>query len=218
MQSYTLDEARRIVMQCAKQYQANLLDRMFIVIYKDGIDHIIKDIEIKFSKRNYQHLTGIELIDDNGNLREHVSELFYTKCVNNRLSKTEIRLKKDGTTNLKLAALPVIMGIHKVTKIAGDFNNVRPYLVADKVVGNVNFSLGLKQVDSYYVPASALLENIKQLTDVQSQVLAVISKEAGEHIFSNIRHVAKGVDLNCLSIPTEIAEKINLEHYRAKVK
>ena len=62
MQSYTLEEARRIVMQCAKQYQANLLDKQFILIYRDRNDNKVKALEIKFEKGNYQHLTGIEMI------------------------------------------------------------------------------------------------------------------------------------------------------------
>lgn len=218
MQSYTLEEARRIVMQCAKQYKANLLDKQFILIYRDGNDNQVKSLELVFEKGNYQHLTGIELIDENGNVREHVSELFYSKCLNNQLAKDEIQFKKNGTTNLKLMALPVMMGIHKVTKIAGDFNFSRPYLVADKVIGNINFCLGLRLIDEYYVPVSALLEDIKQLTNVQSQVLAILSKELTEDTYSNIRHVAKGLNLNNLTISDDIMKKISLENYVPKEK
>ena len=60
MHSYTLDEARNIVMRCAKQYEKNLLGRSFLVIYRDRVDNVIKELEIHFEKDNYQHLTGIE--------------------------------------------------------------------------------------------------------------------------------------------------------------
>lgn len=216
MQSYSIEEARRIVMQCAKQYDKNLLNQKFLIIYRDKSDNIIKYIELFFSKENYQHLTGLEMIDANGNIREHVSELFYVKCLNNTLSKKEIRFKKDGTTNLKLAALPVIMTIHKVTKITGNYNYIRAYLRADKLIGNVNFCLGLKQTGSHYVPVSALLENIKNLTDVSSQVLAVLSKKSYENIYKNIRHVAKGLNLNNIKIPEDIMTKICLDDYISK--
>lgn len=218
MQSYTLEEARRIVMKYAKQYQINLLGKKFIFIYRDRSDNQVKAFELKFEKGNYQHITGIEMIDEDGNMREHVSKLFYSKCLNNKLSKEEIQFKKDGTTNLKLLALPVMMGIHKVTKIAGDYDYSRPYLVADKVIGNVNFCLGLRLADEYYVPTSALLEDIKKLTKVQSQVLAILSKEQGEDIYSNIRHVAKGLNLNNIKIPGDVSEKISLENYIPKNK
>jgi len=81
MHSYTLDEARNIVMRCAKQYERNLLNKKFLIIYRDKKDNLVKSLEIHFGKENYQHLTGIELVDKRGNVRKHVAELFYEKCV-----------------------------------------------------------------------------------------------------------------------------------------
>ena len=215
MHSYTLDEARSIVMRCAKRYDSNLLNKKFLIIYRDRKDNLVKSLEIYFGKENYQHLTGIELVDKRGNVRKHVAELFYEKCVNNKLRKDEIKVKSDGTTNLKLAALPVMMDIQKVTKIKGDYNNQRPYLIADKLIGNVNFCLGLllDVKNEYYVPASTLLEDIKQLTSMPSQVLAIFSKEKGEMVYKNVRHVAKGLNLNKIELPKEIDEKILLKDY-----
>lgn len=220
MHSYTLEEARSIVMRCAKQYQKNLLNQKFLIIYRDKKDNLIKSLEIFFGKENYQHLTGIELVDKNGNIRNHVSELFYEKCLNNRLRKDEIKVKADGTTNLKLAALPVMMDIQKVTKIEGDYNGQRPYLIAEKLIGNVNFCLGLlpDKKREFYVPASTLLEDIKKLTEVPSQVLAIFSKNKSDIVYTNIRHVAKGLSLWNIVLPKEITDKISLEEYAAKDK
>ncbi len=215
MRSYTLEEARQIVMRCAKQYDKNLLNQLFLIIYRDKKDNQIKYIEIFFGKENFQHLTGVELLDRQGNVRMHVAELFYNKCLNNKLRKDEIKVRTDGTTNLKLAALPVMMDIQKVTKIEGDYNNYRPYLVADKIIGNVNFCLGLQKADDkgYYIPVSTLLEDIKKLTIAPSQVLAIISKEKEEIKYKRIRYVTKGLNLNNLKIPAEVGEKISLEDY-----
>ena len=220
MHSYTLDEGRSIVMRCAKQYEKNLLNKSYLIIYKDRTDNLIKDLEMCFGEENYQHLTGIELVDEEGKIREHVAELFFDKCLKNGLKKSEIQFKKDGTTNLKLAALPVIMQIQKVTKIAGNYNGMRPYLIADKIIGNVNFCLGLKFDDKQrcYVPASSLLEDIKVLTDAPSQVLAIFSKDEGEELYENVRHVAKGVNLNNIKLPKYIDDKISLVTYVPKVE
>lgn len=195
MHSYTLDEARNIVMRCAKQYERNLLGRSFLVVYRDRVDNLIKELEIHFGEDNYQHLTGIELIDKDGKVRKHVASLFFDKCLKNAL-----------------------MQIHKVTKIAGNYNGVRPYLVADKLVGNVNFCLGLKKDGKQggYVPSSSLLEDIKVLTNVQSQVLAIFSKEKEEVVYESIRHVAKGVNLNNITLPENISGKISLDRYEPK--
>lgn len=119
MYSYTVDEARHIVMKLAKQYEKNLLNKMYIIIYRDRTDNVIKYLEVKFGKENFQHLTGVELIDKQGKIRKNVSELFFEKCLRNRLAKNEICFRKDGITNLKLTALPIIMNIQKVTKLQG---------------------------------------------------------------------------------------------------
>ena len=138
---------------------------------------------------------------------------FYRKCMENKLSLEEFRFKQDGTTQLKLAALPVLMDITKITKITGDYNNVRPYLFVDKVMGGENFCLGLSREDNVYVPSSALLEDIKRLTDAPSQVMAILEKGIDTGIYSTVKHVAKGLNLNNIILPQEINAMINLDNY-----
>lgn len=105
------------------------------------------------------------------------------------------------------------MDITKITKITGDYNNVRPYLFVDKVMGGVNFCLGLSKEEDVYVPSSALLEDIKRLTDAPSQVLAILEKERDEEIYSIVKHVAKGLNLNNIVLPDVIDNMISLENY-----
>ncbi len=116
---------------------------------------------------------------------------FYRKCIENKLGLEEFRFKQDGTSQLKLAALPVLMDITKITKITGDYNNVRPYLFVDKVMGGVNFCLGLSREDNVYVP----------------------SKSVDADIYSTVKHVAKGLNLNNITLPQEINAMINLDNY-----
>ncbi len=210
---FTKEDARRRVLNCAKQYQKNLLNKKLIIIYRERRDNAIRHIEVVFQEKNYQHLTGIELIDENGNLLHNQSMNFYRKCIENKLGLEEIRFKQDGTTHLKLAALPALMDITKITKITGDYNNVRPYLFVDKVMGGVNFCLGLSKEEDVYVPSSALLEDIKRLTDAPSQVLAILEKERDEEIYSIVKHVAKGLNLNNIVLPDVIDNMISLENY-----
>ena len=122
----------------------------------------------------------------------------------------EFRFKHDGTSQLKLVALPALMDI---TKIIGDYNNVRPYLFVDKVIGGVNFCLGLSRENDIYVPSSALLEDIKKLTDTPSQVLAIMEKDMDADTYTIVKHVAKGLNLNNITLPDEIRNMINLDGY-----
>ena len=94
----------------------------------------------------------------------------------------------------------------------------RPYLYVDKLIGGVNFCLGLSKEDDAYVPSSALLENIKTLTDAPSQVLAIFEKGVNDRIYSTVKHVAKGLNLNNITLPEEIKKLISLENYVYKGK
>ena len=215
---FTKEDARRRVLNCAKQYQQRLLNKKLIIIYREKRDNVIRYIEVVFHERNYQHLTGLELIDKNGDVLRNQSMNFYRKCIENKLSVDELRFKPDGTTQLKLEALPVLMDITKITKITGDYNNVRPYLFVDKVIGGVNFCLGLSRDDNVYVPSSALLEDIKRLTEAPSQVLAILEKDVDADIYSIIKHVAKGLNLSNITLPQEINAMIDLKNYTYKGK
>lgn len=213
-----MEDARRRVLNCAKQYQQRLLNKKIIIIYREKRDNVIRYIEVVFHERHYQHLTGLELIDKNGDVLHNQSMNFYRKCVENKLSVDELRFKLDGTTQLKLEALPVLMDITKITKITGDYNNIRPYLFVDKVIGGVNFCLGLSRDDNVYVPSSALLEDIKRLTEAPSQVLAILEKDVDADIYSIIKHVAKGLNLSNITLPQEINAMIDLKNYTYKGK
>ena len=215
---YTREEARRMVLNCAKQYERKLLNKKMIIIYREKADNSIRHIEVVFYERNYQHLTGLELVDKNGNVLQGQSVNFYRKCIENKLGAEEFRFKKDETTHLKLTALPVLMDVTKITKITGDYNNARPYLFVDKLIGGVNFCLGLSKEGETYVPSSALLENIKYLTNAPSQVLAILEKDRDSEIYNTVKHTAKGLNLNNIRLPDEINSKINLENYVSKKK
>lgn len=106
-----------------------------------------------------------------------------------------------------------MMDVTKITKIPGDYNSIRPYLFVDKVMGGVNFCLSLSREGSVYVPSSALLEDIKKLTDAPSQVLAILEKDRDTEIYSTIKHVAKGLNLNHIMLPEEIGKLIDLTDY-----
>ncbi|WP_459919931.1 PBECR4 domain-containing protein [Fusicatenibacter saccharivorans] len=211
--NFTKEDARRIVLNCAKEYRKKLLNKKMLIIYREKQDNAIRYIEVVFHERNYQHLTGLELIDKEGKVLRNQSMNFYRKCVENKLGLREFQFKKDGTTRLKLGALPALMDVTKITKITGDYNNVRSYLFVDKVMGGVNFCLGLSKEENVYVPSSALREDIKNLTEFPSQVLAILEKERDVEIYTTVKHVAKGLNLNHIELPERINQMISLENY-----
>ena len=80
-------------------------------------------------------------------------------------------------------------------------------------MGGVNFCLGLSKENDIYVPSSALLENIKKITDKPSQVLAILEKDAGADTYCIVKHVAKGLNLKNLVLPDLIRNMVCLDNY-----
>ena len=116
---YTLRQAVSIAIKCGKEYKKNFANTKILIIYRDRETNTIKSIEIVFRPSNYQHLTGLLLVDNQGNIREKCSVEFYHKCTGNNLKESEVRFKEDGTTSLKLDALPYLM----------DLTNHRTYML-----------------------------------------------------------------------------------------
>lgn len=147
----------------------------------------------------------------------HNPTQFYHKCVNSSLKTSEIRFRKDGTTELKLLALPLIVNFLKSSKMTAVYNPIRPKLSIDRL-GTTNFCLGFTKDNSYYVPSSCLLEDIRNLSDVTHQILAIFAKPASRKfpIYKDIRYIAKGVQLNHLSFSDELSTLVSLENYNKK--
>ena len=98
------------------------------------------------------------------------------------------------------------------------YNGIRPRLSIDRLAGTTNFCLGFTKDQHYYVPSSCLLEDIRNLSDVSYQILAILSKPAKRDfpIYKDIRYVAKGVPLNHLNFSDDLSQKISLENYIEK--
>ena len=72
---FTKEDARKRVLNCAKQYQQNLLHKKLLIIFRERQDNSIRFIEIIFHERNYQHLTGLELTNTEANTAASIQEL-----------------------------------------------------------------------------------------------------------------------------------------------
>lgn len=213
--TYTKKEALRIIIATAKEYAKMLEGLNYLFIYRNRNNNEIEYFEAVFLPRNYQHLTGIEFLDIKGNPQKN-SVFFYHKCLDNTLTENEIRFRKDGTTSLKLEALPKLVQFLHFSKMTALYNGIKPKLAVDRVAGTTNYCLGFIRDSNYFVPSSCLLEDIRKLGDNPSQILAIMSKKANksETIYREICYVAKGVSLNKLKLSDELNGLITLENYR----
>ena len=204
IKEFTKREAIRIVTAASKDFQRVLEGMNYVFIYRDRSSNEVDYFESIFLPRNFQHLTGIEMVDENG-LPDKRPLLFYERCLNSKLSEDGIRFRADGTTRFKLEALPRIVNFISSSKMTGLYNGVRPLLAVDRLTGTTNFCLGFTQDGKYYAPSSCLLEDIRDLSERPSQVLAVMSKKSDAPMYKDIRYVAKGIPFDKLRLPEDIA-------------
>ena len=214
--AYCKRDAIRIVSSAAKEYQKKLEGTNLLFIYRDRKTNQIEFFEAIFLANNFQHLSGIEMIDSDGN-RVQSATLFYQKCLDGKLKEEEIRFKDDGTTELKLNALPYVVSFIDKSKITGLFNGKGLTLEIDRLVGTVTYCLGFIQDGEYFYPGSCLLSDFCNLVDVPSQVLAIFSKsvEEKEPLYKNIRYLAKGFPIEKVNFPEKLRDKITIENKMA---
>lgn len=200
---YTKKEAVRIVTSAAKDYRDSLEGRNFLFIFRNRENNQIEYFEAIFLPRNFQHLTGIETLDKDGNIEKRPG-LFYERCLTGKLSESMICFRPDGTTFMKLEALSRIVNFVSSSKMTGLYNGCKPLLAVDRLAGTTNFCLGFTRDRNYYVPSSCLLEDIRNLAEKPSQILAVMSKNSGEKTYQNVRYVAKGLPFDKLVLPADL--------------
>ncbi len=212
--TYTKKEALRIIITTAKEYKKMLEGMNYLFVYRNRENNLLEFFETLFLPRNYLHLTGIEYVNAKGEKQMNAVD-FYDKCIKNILTENEIEFRKDGTTTLKLEALPKLVRFLRFSKMTALYNEVRPKLSVERVAGTTNYCLGFVRDGNYYIPNSCLLEDIRNLGDYPSQILAIFSKHAKkrEKTYKDIRYVAKGVSLNKIQLPDELEEIISLENY-----
>lgn len=179
--------ALKNVLDCSTLYHNNLENRNIIFILQDKSKKF-SSIEIAFLPDNFLHLTGLKLV---GNKIKTASN-FYTICLRKQLSISDFKFNSNGTTQKKIEVLPLIMQIHKNAKMAGEYNNSKKDLKTEKLIGNINFCLGCVK-DKYYMPNTALNEDIRNIVYQQYRVVAVLRKNINESLYKEYTYINKKI-------------------------
>lgn len=197
-------EAIKIVTLAAKEYKEKLEGKNLLFVYLNG-NHI-ESFETLFQGNNFQHLTGLEMLDSRGTKIKN-PKFFYSKCIKGKLKESEIAFRKDGTTVLKLNAILSAVIYIDQAKMTGLFTETGLKLVVDRLVGTTSYCIGLKKKGQYYLPSSCLLEDIRKMAKPWSRIIAVFSKSAvcKEEKYSTLRYVAKDYSFDESILPAEIS-------------
>lgn len=198
------NDAIKIIVSAAERYRNNLEDKNLLFIYKDRDTNKVECLETLFESQNFMHLTGV--------VTPLGSNYFYKKCINHKLSPSDFDFNKNGLTKLKIPILNQITNINKSAKMIGTYNNIKPILYTEKVTGNPHACLGFVKDDNspYYVPNTALKEDIRDITESSMRVLAILCKNKYDDIYTTITYLAKKITFDNIILPSYIRSKINI--------
>ncbi|MBQ8691524.1 MAG: hypothetical protein IJ520_00145 [Synergistaceae bacterium] len=201
------EAAIKIITSCAKSYKNNLENKNLLFIFGDL--QTPEYFEASFFPRNFLHLTGIKLVES----RISSSIDFYDRCLNGKLSPKDFYLAQDGTTDMKLSVLPQLMNLHLSAKMVGDYNNLHSVLYTEKILGNIYACMGFIHENGYYIPNTALREDIRDITIRQKKrVLVIFRKDIKQKLYEKICYTAKKLNILQLNLSESLRQKIIMPH------
>ncbi|MBM6823528.1 PBECR4 domain-containing protein [Veillonella magna] len=228
-------KALEILFTSAENYQNNLNERNLLFVHINKRKQV-GFIETKFSASNFQHLTGV--VTDKNIISP---SRFYELCLNKKLKISEFEFRKDGTTELKLRAMPEIFSKNISGKMLGDFDAFKVKLQTEKLVGGIRAAIGfvkeqglnqnIKKDKIVYVPNTLLTADIRDLVTNTVQIIETYSKRTRNEYYTEqvYRTNSKTVDwgkvkqneiyknLPIIRKPIEKGELIKTQSKRPKI-
>lgn len=199
------ETAIKIIVGCAKDYHTYLENKNLLFLF--GAPQQPQFFEAAFLPRNFLHLTGVEVVGT----RFSGSSDFYEKALKGALSPDDFSLAKNGITEMKLLVLPQLMKIYRSAKMVSDYSFTKSTLYTEKLAGNVTACLGFLRNDKYYVPNTALKEDIRDISaKPQYRILAVLRKPIGQPVYEEVCCIVKGLTMRDISLPKELQGQVVL--------
>ncbi len=194
-----------VLLKSAKLYSQNLVNKKIMIIFEK--DKNLSYIEVIFKSSNFKHLTGIE--------SQTKPNSFYRKCIAETVAKSDIGLKRDGTTEMKLSVLVSVleysMNFLNFARDVSDYDGYALNFRADMVVGNNIVTFGLVRNNNHFSPNSLLKQDIRKVTSSPKyKIKAILSKNLGDDLYTVEHLTQKRVKISALHInsSSEIGIKI----------
>ncbi|MCR5726910.1 MAG: hypothetical protein K6G24_05540 [Lachnospiraceae bacterium] len=214
---YTKETGLSVIIRYSKRYHDTLANRRYLIIFRDPEQNRLEALEVYFSSKNYQHLTGLDMVDRNGKIREHCAKEFFDKCTNATITAKDVEIHDRSVFDMKVENLPCVTEFIKIARMAEKYDESRPYLQGDYIIGGIKGCIGIRrnEKEHIYHPCSSLKENILNFSSLKPcQILLILEYNKQEKLFSEIRHVGKGVNPLNLNYPEDIEPKICLKKYK----
>lgn len=208
MARYTKEQAIRVVVACAEEYQKNLVNKNLLFLCMDKHKRV-HAIEFSFDASNFLHLTGLKVKQIRYKEKHEDDAIsaidFYEKCLAQRLRTSDFEFAKDGTTPLKLDVLPRLISKNLSATMIGDYNSRNPKLVTDKLAGGTAACMGFVPTgpSERYVPNTVLKIDIRAYIRNQMRVIAVYRKPMNVSQYEEITYAAKKIDWDVIEFPDQ---------------
>lgn len=212
----TNKEIIETIVKSAKDYKNRLEGQTILFIYNDKSEKKkfkqVKFIETIYFITNFLHLTGIKTKDTAAD--------FYRKAISQKLTANDLQLnnlteKERFNVERKLEKLKKLMEIEQLAKMIGSYDDtIKNKLYTEILIGNISCCLGyVKHRDSkYYVPNTALDEDIRDITYTNNNILAIMKKYKKEKRYSKITYLGKNIDLKQKFTSKELESLIDFKN------
>lgn len=183
----TKEKAISVLCECAEKYKKNLSGKNLLLLCLNKEKKIFV-MELTFDAGNYLHLTGCA-VGDKMSAKE-----FYRKCLGHRLRICDFEFAADGTTEMKLEVLPLMVTKNLSAHMIGDYNAGYPKLYTEKMVGGVKGCMGfVKNKYGRLVPNTVLKADIRQYVSHPARIIVIFRKKREEQKYSETVYRAKNV-------------------------
>lgn len=122
MKNYNKEDALKIIINAAIEYEERLRDNHFLIIYSQN--NKISAVQVGFRDSNYLHMTGVK--------SRLSAPVFYDSCIKKKLSERDFEFDKNGRVQQKLMVLPYLPDLLYNNCMVGDFINSGICIKADK--------------------------------------------------------------------------------------
>ena len=200
MAKYDKKAALKIMIEAAKQYEAKLNDKHFLIVYREGKD--IKTVNVGFRDMNFLHMTGVKT--------RLSAQQFYAACLESKLSEYDFEIDNEGKVQQKLMVLPYLAELLYHHCMIGDFINNGICIRADYFVGDTKavLSVGFRTGKKTDFPVTLYKEDVRKLSQPTNKVLAIFSKHYKDRQYDNCTYLAKNQSIHELRVSDEVFEMI----------
>ena len=200
MAKYNKKTALKVIIEAAKEYEKNLNDKHFLIVYQEGKE--TKTVSVGFRDMNFLHMTGVKT--------RLSAQQFYAACLESRLSERDFEIDNKGKVQQKLMVLPYLSDLLYHHCMIGSFINSEICIRADYFVGDTRtvLSVGFRSGKKTDFPVTLYKEDIRKLSQPTNKVLAIFSKYYNEQYYDKCTYLAKNQSVQKLRVSNEIYEMI----------